>query len=596
MSDLMTGVNTRSSHTVARVLHLAWSIADRPVRLALILGTVTVLLSSMLTGLAPVALAALIDAVAPDTASSGHWAWTGLIVAYTGCLGTARVFAELRASIYGRALQRLNRSLAERTFAHSLSLPLRYHHSHSLGALSQAVTSGLIGNRMIVYHVGHTLAPLLIETSIVAFVLAQFHSTSLIALFLCTATLYAIAFTRGSRALQAPAHGITSTSIAANCVLTDSIVNYEAVKSFNAEPAMCERYQHILTENECNWTQWYRRRAVLGLIVACIFASSMSLSLIWAARGVERGSLSVGEFALVNAYMLRLAVPLELLGVALKDMSEGAAYVKKLLDILDTDVEPETGRRDVGHRYNGSLELREVSFGYLKDLAVLNNISFSVPAGSTVAIVGPSGSGKSSLAKLLLRLYEPTSGTILLDGKDIADLSLHELRHVIAIVPQDTVLLNDTIAKNIALGAPCDQCDIELAARIAGMESTILSWPEGYATMVGERGLKLSGGERQRIAIARAIVRKPCILIFDEATSSLDAQTERSILRELTQVTRHITTLVIAHRLTTVVHARTILVLVNGQLAEQGSHAELLARGGCYASLWNAQYGVAAPA
>lgn len=557
---------------------------------------VTVLLSSLLTGLAPVALAALIDTVVPASTRLGHWTWVGLLLMYAGSLGSARILAELRASIYGRAQQRLYRRLGVRVFAHLMRLPLRYHHDNPLGAINQVVVNGLIGNRMIVHHIGYTLVPLLIETSIVGVVLARLHSGALLALFLCTAILYAVAFTRGIQAMQEPARRITATSMEANGVLTDSIVNYEAVKSFNAETQMRERYQRVLLENEARWTQWYQRRAVLGLTVACIFTTSVALSLAWAAHSVTLGTLSVGEFALVNAYMLRLATPLELLGAAIRDMSEGAAYMNKLLDLLDTDVEPVSGTQNVEPRCKGSLELRGVSFGYRKDRTVLNDISFTVPAGSTIAIVGPTGSGKSSLAKLLLRLYEPTSGKILLDGIDIATLSPHELRAAIAMVPQDTVLLNDTIAKNIALGTPCDARDIEAAAQIAGMDSTIRDWPDGYATVVGERGLKLSGGERQRIAIARAILRNPRILVFDEATSSLDAHTERAILRNLRQRTRPTTTLVIAHRLSAVVDAATIVVLSDGELVEQGCHAELLARNGWYASLWSTQRSLPVPA
>jgi ATP-binding cassette subfamily B protein len=334
----------------------------------------------------------------------------------------------------------------------------------------------------------------------------------------------------------------------------------------------------------------------LGLTVGCIFTTSVALSLAWAAHSVTLGTLSVGEFALVNAYMLRLAAPLEMLGTAITDMSEGAAYMKRLLDLLDTDVEPGSGTHDVAPRCKGSLEFRGVSFGYRKDRTVLNDISFTVPAGSTIAIVGPTGAGKSSLAKLLLRLYEPTSGRILLDGIDIAALSPHELRAAVSIVPQDTVLLNDTIAKNIALGTPSTPHDIEAAAQIAGMDSTIRNWPDEYATVVGERGLKLSGGERQRIAIARAILRNPHVLVFDEATSSLDAHTERAVLRNLRQRIHHPTTLVIAHRLSAVVDATTILVLADGALVEQGSHAALLVQNGWYASLWRAQRSTPVPA
>jgi ATP-binding cassette subfamily B protein len=325
--------------------------------------------------------------------------------------------------------------------------------------------------------------------------------------------------------------------------------------------------------------------------VATIFALSLGASLALAAREVARGTMSVGDFVLVNAYVLQIARPLELLGVAARSLSQGIAYLQRMLELFRERPEPsQISASPTPADAGGELVFDELTFSYRPGRKILDAVSFRVPAGKTVAIVGASGSGKSSLVRLLFRLYEPDAGRVLLDGGPIAAMPFEALRQAIAVVPQDTVLFNDTIGRNIAFGRPgCTAEEIERAARLAHLHELIASLPERYDTPVGERGLKLSGGEKQRVAIARAALKRPRIYVFDEATSSLDTRTEREILANLIDLSRLATTLIIAHRLSTVVHADEILVLHRGAIVERGAHAELLELEGAYAAMWRAQ-------
>jgi ABC-type transport system involved in Fe-S cluster assembly fused permease/ATPase subunit len=409
----------------------------------------------------------------------------------------------------------------------------------------------------------------------------------------CAAIAYLFAFHRWAKIVGESAEHVSSTHIDSHALLTDALVNAETVKYFDAEHTMAQRYDVALSETESAWRRFLSSYAANGLVVATIFASSLGLSLMFALRDVEHGVMTVGGFVLVNAYVVRLVQPLELVGFAVRDVAQGLAFLKSMLQLLretpESDVPGISARSQVGR---GELAFVNVSFRYGEERYVLKNVSFTVPAQSTVAIVGVSGSGKSSLIRLLFRLYEADSGHILLDGVPISQMRLSDVRRAIAVVPQDTVLFHDSIARNIGFGRfGATQCEIEEAARVASLHEAILDLPERYETMVGERGLKLSGGERQRVAIARAALKHPRIFVFDEATSSLDSRTERDILRNLVDLSRHSTTLVIAHRLSTVVHADEIVVLSGGTVVERGRHSQLLTMNGHYASLWRAQQG-----
>ena len=388
-----------------------------------------------------------------------------------------------------------------------------------------------------------------------------------------------------------PTRAASTASIDATGTLTDSITNYETIKAFGAEPRMNKRMEVAYTATEGHWARFLWKKLQNGIVVATIFAGALGISVFVAAIEVQRGNMSVGEFVLVNAYMLQLFTPVEQLGFATRDIAHGMAFIEKMLDVLRREGEPAS--RLPGKRLPdgpGELTVDRINFSYGGRRSVLHDVSFRVPGGDTVALVGNSGSGKSSLIRLLLRFWEPDSGKIEIDGVPIFEVSASNLRAEIAIVPQDTVLFNDTIAFNIAVGGNSSNEDIEQAARVADIHDFIVAQPDGYETGVGERGLKLSGGEKQRIAIARAVLRKPRVFVLDEATSSLDSRTEQTILRNMRDVAKSTTTLVIAHRLSTVVEADEIVVLENGRVVERGTHRELLQRQGIYRRMWRAQH------
>ena len=471
---------------------------------------------------------------------------------------------------------------------------MSFHLERKTGALSQTLAQGLMGYRLILNQMIYAVLPVVVQLATIATILTHFGYPVFLAILGFSLAAYAIAFAIGVVRISGPARAVSSAHIEANAVMTDSIINYETVKHFNAEDHVQGRYDEALSRSEREWRRFYVRKTVNGLMVATIFGLSLAACIGFAGREVLAGRMTVGDFVLVNTYMLTIVRPLEMLGFALRDIAQGIAFIEKMLALFQEKPEP---RLVAGAQTSscGPAELvfDNVSFAYGPDREILKGISFSVEPGKTVAIVGPSGSGKSSLIRLLVRLYEPDSGRILLDGTPITAMATSSLRRAIAVVPQDTVLFHDTIAYNIAFGKQgSTQEELEQAAKLAHIHDFVTGLADGYATVVGERGLKLSGGEKQRVAIARAALKRPRIYVFDEATSSLDSRTEREILTNLIEVSRGTTTLVIAHRLSTVVHADEIIVLSHGEIIERGPHAVLLSQEGAYAAMWAAQHRV----
>jgi ABC-type transport system involved in Fe-S cluster assembly fused permease/ATPase subunit len=571
-------------------LRLFWSAADAYIRRRLLFALGAVTTGALLAALTPVALKQVIDGLS-DAGSRKPLAPLTLLVLYVAGQYAWRCSTELRTMLHGHADQRLRRRIGHRLFDHLIRMPLRFHLERKAGAVGQTAEQGLRGYQLLLQHTIYTILPVAIELSVVAIVLLEVGHPRYLIVLGTSCVAYVFAFHQWAKVIGESSKRVSSTHINAHALLTDSLINAETVKYFDAEAPMSERYDGALEQSERAWHKFFTSYAVNGILVATVFASSLAISLILAAREVEGGSMTVGDFVLVNAYVVRLVQPLEQLGFAVRDVAQGLAFLGSMLALfrLQTEAHVERAAKNP-QSTQGELVFSNVSFGYRQERGILKDVSFKVCAGQTVAIVGASGSGKSSLIRLLFRLYEPDSGTILLDGTPIDQMRLTDVRRAIAVVPQDTVLFHDTIARNIGFGRfGADRFEIEEAARIANLHDFIVALPEGYETVVGERGLKLSGGERQRVAIARAALKRPRIFVFDEATSSLDSKTEHEILRNLLDLSCRSTTLVIAHRLSTIVHADEIVVLSRGEIVERGSHSQLLMFQGLYAALWHAQ-------
>lgn len=576
--------------TMREVTGLFWSTADAYAKRRLLLALILVVVGALLAALTPIALKFVVDALSQRDPPAIAPLFL-LIALYVAGQYLWRCSMELKLILHGYAEQRIRRRTCGRLFDHLVRLPLQFHLEKKTGAMAETAEQGMKGYQMVLQHAVFTILPVTIEFATVAVVLLYFDSASYLLILAVASIAYVAAFHHGAVSILASSVKVSTSHIEAHAVLTDSLLNHEAVKYFDAERVVLRRYDEALGRHEFAWRQFFGGRAFNGWLVATIFAACLGSSLAHGALDVMAGRISVGDFVLVNTYVLRLVQPLEMLGVAVRDIAQGLAFLGAMLGVFRERIEEPAGRkRTEAPTVNGEVEFENVTFSYRPERTILQNVSFLIPSGHTVAVVGASGAGKSSLVRLLFRLYAPTGGRILLDGRAITDMSLSDVRRVIAVVPQDTVLFHDTIANNIGFGRyGSTRSEIEEAARLARLHGFIVGLPEGYETLVGERGLKLSGGERQRVAIARAALKRPRIFVFDEATSSLDSRTERDILVNLSELACRHTTLVIAHRLSTVVHADQIIVLHDGRIVEAGTHDELLRRNAHYAALWNAQ-------
>ncbi|MBA9063554.1 MULTISPECIES: ABCB family ABC transporter ATP-binding protein/permease [Methylobacterium] len=523
---------------------------------------------------------------------------TGLLAApmlLIALYGVSRIamsaLTQVRDGLFAKVAMHAVRRLALQTFEHMHRLSLRFHLERKTGGLTRVLERGRAGIEELSRLMVLTLVPTIVEFVLVLGVLAYEFSWTYAATAFVTVAAY-LAFTyKATEWRIAIRRRMNASDTDANTKAVDSLLNYETVKYFGAERREAARYDESMARYEKASTQTYVSLAVLNAGQAVIFTLGMTVVMWLAARDILAGRTTIGGFVLANTMLVQLSMPLNFMGMIYREIKQALIDIDDMFRILGQN--PEIADRPGAAPLavaGGTVRFEDVRFAYHPERPILRGVSFAIPAGQTVAVVGPSGAGKSTLSRLLFRFYEPQGGRISIDGQDIAAVTQESLRAAIGMVPQDTVLFNDTIGYNIRYGR-ADATDAELreAARLAQIDRFVSSLPEGYDTPVGERGLKLSGGEKQRVAIARTILKAPPILVLDEATSALDSFTEAEIQSALDRVSRGRTTLVIAHRLSTVVNADAILVLDHGRIVERGTHAELLEAGGVYAALWDRQ-------
>jgi ATP-binding cassette subfamily B protein len=519
----------------------------------------------------------------------------GLLIAYGALRLSTSLFTELRELVFAKATEGTARSISLSVFRHLHSLSLRFHLERQTGGMTRDIERGTRAVHSLISYSLYSIVPTIIEVTMVLVLLgvkfdAWFAWITIAALIVYIA--FTITVTNWRTQFRKQVNELDSTS---HTRAIDSLLNYETVKYFNNEDFEAKRYDESLERLRRAQLKAQTTLSILNTGQQLIIAIGLVAMLWMATRGVVDGRMTLGDLVMVNAFMIQLYIPLNFLGVIYREIKQSLTDLDKMFTLMEREREVDDAPGAPPLRVTeGHVKFSHVNFAYEPARPILHDVSFEIPAGKTVAVVGPSGSGKSTLARLLYRFYDVNSGAISIDGQDIRSVTQGSVRQAIGIVPQDTVLFNDTVAYNIAYGRTgATREQIEAAAKAARIHDFIVSTPKGYDTAVGERGLKLSGGEKQRVAIARTLLKNPPIMIFDEATSALDSANERAIQAELQGVARNKTALVIAHRLSTVVDAHQILVMEQGRIVERGTHAQLLAQGGRYASMWQLQQNTA---
>ncbi|HKM61867.1 MAG TPA: ABC transporter ATP-binding protein/permease [Acidisphaera sp.] len=588
--------NRSAWQTLRSLLPYIWPKDDRVAKLRVLVAFGCLILAKVATVLVPIAYARAVDVIAPKDGRAIVAVPLALIIGY-GLLRLASAgFGELRDAVFAAVQQRAVRRVALRTFKHLHRLSLRFHLDRQTGGMSAAIERGTAGMQSVLRLAVFNVIPTILELAMVAAVMWGLFDWRYAVITLLAVTSY-IAFTAGFAAFRVKVRReMNDIDNESRTKALDSLLNYETVKYFGNEAHEARRFDNAQARYERAAVKVQVTLNMLNLGQAAIISAALAGMMVMAAQGVQDGSMTVGKFVLVNTYLMQLYQPLNFLGFVYMTIKQGLVDMEQMFRLLhvNEEITDSPGARPLlASLHDGAaceVRFEDVRFGYRPDREILKGVSFTIPAGRKLAIVGPTSAGKSTISRLLFRFYDVTEGRVLVDGQDVRDVTQDSLRAAIGVVPQDTVLFNDTIRYNIAYGRPsASREEVEQAAKFAQVHDFVLRLPDGYETRVGERGLKLSGGEKQRVAIARTILKDPRILILDEATSALDTGTEQDIQSALRAVATDRTTLVIAHRLSTVVDADEIIVLQDGKIAEHGSHAGLLAKGGLYARMWALQ-------
>ncbi|MDD2222668.1 MAG: ABC transporter ATP-binding protein/permease [Pseudomonas sp.] len=557
-----------------------------------ILAVGMLILAKVATVTTPIALKYIIDYLDQNRGLDMLlWMPLMLVLAYGALRFGSTLFSELRDAIFARVAERAMRRVSLRVFRHLHQRELAFHLDRKTGGLARDIERGTTGISFLLRFTLFNIVPTLLEIVMISGILLVAFNVSYVLAILVSVLVYVVFSIRVTEWRTSFVREANSRDNESNSRAIDSLLNYETVKYFNNERYEAEQYDQGLERWEQARLKNRLSMAALNTGQAFIIGVSLIVIMSMAVREVAAGQMTLGDFTMVNAYLIQLFVPLNALGFVYREIRQSLVNVERLFGLLGDkpaiEDAPDAQALSVSQ---GAVEFRDVHFSYRPDRTILKGVSFSIPAGHTVAVVGASGAGKSTLARLLFRFFDVNSGSISIDGQDLRHISQDSLRSAIGVVPQDTVLFNDSLYNNLAYGRPgASQAEVEHAAQQANLHDFIRSLPDGYHTTVGERGLKLSGGEKQRVAIARVLLKNPPLLILDEATSSLDSISEQVILDALNEVSRQRTTLVIAHRLSTVSDADTILVMEQGEIVESGSHSQLLELKGYYAKLWQQQ-------
>ncbi|MGE0716067.1 MAG: ABC transporter ATP-binding protein/permease [Alphaproteobacteria bacterium] len=579
-----------AARTLRALLPYLWPRGGTELRLRVAASLACLVAAKLVNVTVPMLYKGAVDALIPGAAAAVVVP-VALIIGYGLARVTAQGFGELRDVIFAKVVVRAVRRIALETFEHLHRLSLRFHLERRTGGLSRAIERGMEGAGFLLNLLLFSVFPTLLEIGLVTAVLWGLYSIDFALVTLATIVVYVAFTTTVSEWRVAHRREKNERDSEANGRAIDSLLNYETVKYFGNEAMEARRYDSSLAAYERASIRTQASLSLLNVGQGLIIACGLTLIMLLAGSRVAAGAMTLGDFVLVNTYLIQLYIPLNALGFVYRNLRQSLIDLEQMFRLLDTGIEvrdpPDAAPLPAGP---GRVTFTDVSFAYDPRRPILRDVSFDAPPGSRIAIVGPSGAGKSTVARLLFRFYDASRGTIAIDGRDIRAATQASVRAAIGVVPQDTVLFNDTIRYNIAYGRPdATEAEVAEAARLARLDEFIGRLPDGWATQVGERGLKLSGGEKQRVAIARVILKRPRILVFDEATSALDSNTEREIQAALDRVAAGHTTLVVAHRLSTIIDADEILVLDAGRIVERGRHADLVALGGLYAEMWSRQ-------